>query len=260
MTMDFKPILPATHTGSPIIIAGPCSAESPEQMLETATRLQRQGVRIFRAGVWKPRTRPGGFEGHGKEALQWLDMVRRRAGMLVATEVGTARQAADALEANIDLLWIGARTTTSPFAVQEIAEVLRGTDTPILVKNPVCPDLDLWIGAVERLYLCGVRRLAAIHRGYKVPGETTYRNAPLWEHVAQFRRQLPQLPIICDPSHMGGSRNLILPLSNTALSLGYDGLIIESQCNPDQALTDSHQQVTPETLSPLVATNRAHTA
>ena len=248
---DILPILPAFQD-SPLLIAGPCSAENESQMMETARRLQAVGVHVFRAGVWKPRTRPGGFEGYGVKALQWLSWIKAETGMLTATEVGCAEHARLAVEAGVDLLWIGARTSASPFAMQEIAETLRGTDKPVLVKNPVCPDLDLWIGAMERLYNCGIRRLGAIHRGFKTYGQSTYRNPPCWELVEEFHQELPEIPLICDPSHMGGSRALVAPLSLTALDKGYQGLIIESHCNPAAALTDAQQQITPDDLGRLI--------
>ena len=234
------------------MIAGPCSAESEAQMLSTALALCDGGIGIFRAGVWKPRTRPGGFEGHGRKALGWMNTVRRETGMLTATEIGCAAHAHDALEAGIDIMWIGARTTSSPFAMQEIADCLRGTDAAVLVKNPVCADLDLWMGAVERLYLAGIRRLGVIHRGFKVPGTAEYRNAPLWEIAEAFRREFPEIPMLCDPSHMGGKRELVAPISAEATARGYDGLIIESHIDPDAALTDARQQVTPAMLSSIL--------
>ena len=236
----------------PMVIAGPCSAESRAQMLATAKGLAEAGVRIFRAGIWKPRTRPGGFEGMGAPALEWLAEVKALTGMLTSTEVGNARHAELAVEAGVDILWIGARTTASPFAVQEIADALAGSDVTVLVKNPVCADLDLWIGAVERLYMRGLRRLGAIHRGFKVYGESTYRNTPLWEMAAGLRSALPGLPLICDPSHMGGRRDLVEPLASRALERGYDGLIIESHIDPSHALTDASQQLTPSALSSLL--------
>lgn len=248
MLTDFLPIIVQKHHNDPIFIAGPCSAESPEQMLQTAIKLQTIGIRVFRAGVWKPRTRPGGFEGHGKEALKWLNLVKQETGMLTATEIGSASHAAAAIESGVDILWIGTRTTASPFAVQEIAESLRGCDIPVMVKNPVCADIDLWLGAIERLYGCGIKQLAAIHRGFKLPGKTIYRNTPLWEIADKLRSFLPGLPVICDPSHMGGSRDKICVLSEEALKRGYDGLMIESHYNPDEALTDCFQQIVPQAV------------
>ncbi len=233
--------------------AGPCSAESPLQMLETARGLAGCGTDVFRAGIWKPRTRPGGFEGMGEKALAWLAAVKDETGLLTATEVGNARHAELALRAGVDVLWIGARTTASPFAVQDIADALAGCDVTVLVKNPVCADLELWLGAIERLYNCGLRRIGAIHRGFKTFGETIYRNTPHWEIAEQLRRELPGLPLICDPSHMGGVRSLVAPLAQKAVSMGYYGLIVESHCNPDAALTDAAQQITPACLAGIVS-------
>ena len=252
MNLDIHPIITTPASSAPLLIAGPCSAESEEQMLATARGLCDAGIDIFRAGVWKPRTRPGGFEGHGRKALEWMGAVKRETGMTTATEIGCAAHAREALEAGIDILWIGARTTSSPFAMQEIADSLAGTDAAVLVKNPVCADLDLWIGAVERLYLAGIRRLGVIHRGFKVPGSTDYRNAPLWEIAEAFRREFPEIPMLCDPSHMGGMRERVAPLSAEAIARGYDGLIIESHIDPESALTDARQQVTPAMLSSIL--------
>lgn len=235
----------------PIIIAGPCSAETEEQTLDTARTLAKHGIRIFRAGIWKPRTKPGGFEGVGKPGLQWLRRVKEETGMTVATEVAMRQHVDDALDAGIDMLWIGARTSANPFAMQEIADALseRGADIPVLVKNPVNPDLELWIGALERLYNAGLRRLGAIHRGFSAYGQHIYRNLPQWHIPIELHRRLPSLPILCDPSHIGGKRELIAPLSQQAMDMVFDGLIIESHCNPDCAWSDKAQQVTPDVLS-----------
>ena len=253
MTTDFLPITLKNTANRSIFIAGPCSAESPEQMLLTARQLKAAGIGIFRAGAWKPRTRPGGFEGYGTRALEWLNTVKQETGMLTATEIGCAAHAELALKAGIDILWIGARTTASPFAVQEIADCLRGCDIPIMVKNPPCVDIELWEGAVERLYNCGIRRLAAIHRGFKTTEKNGYRNAPLWDYVSRFRESIPGIPMLCDPSHMGGCRDKILPISTEAYLRGYDGLIIESHYNPDSALTDSFQQITPSRIASVLS-------
>ena len=252
MNLDIQPLTPSLASSYPILIAGPCSAESEQQMLATARGLCEAGIGKFRAGVWQPRTRPGGFEGHGRKALEWMAAVKRATGMLTATEIGCAAHAREALEAGIDILWIGARTTSSPFAMQEIADCLSGTDAAVLVKNPVCADLDLWIGAVERLYLAGLQRLGVIHRGFKVPGTTDYRNAPLWEIAEAFRREFPEIPMLCDPSHMGGTRERVAPISAEAIARGYDGLIIESHMDPESALTDARQQVTPSSLAAIL--------
>ncbi|MBQ2126990.1 MAG: bifunctional 3-deoxy-7-phosphoheptulonate synthase/chorismate mutase type II [Bacteroidaceae bacterium] len=232
----------------PLVVAGPCSAESEEQVMQVATELSKRGVGIFRAGIWKPRTRPGCFEGVGKEGLPWLARVKRELGMCIATEVATAEHVEQALGAGVDLLWIGARTTANPFAVQEIADALRGNDVPVLVKNPVNPDIELWIGAMERLNNAGITRLGAIHRGFSSYGEKCFRNAPQWQLPLELRRRLPQLPLICDPSHIAGKRELILSLSQQAMDLNFDGLMVETHCNPYCALSDARQQVTPDEL------------
>lgn len=232
----------------PIIVAGPCSAESEEQVMTVATELAAAGVTLFRAGIWKPRTRPGCFEGIGPEGLQWLARVKKELNMPVATEVATAAHVEAALSAGIDLLWVGARTTANPFAVQELADALKGVDIPVLVKNPVNPDLELWIGALERINGAGIKRLAVIHRGFSSYDKTIYRNLPQWHIPIELRRRIPSLPIICDPSHIGGKRELIAPLCQQAMDLGFDGLILESHCNPDAAWSDAKQQVTPDIL------------
>lgn len=237
----------------PLVIAGPCSAESEEQVMAVASELKGKGVTLFRAGVWKPRTRPGCFDGVGQEALRWLQRVKRELDMPVATEVATAVHVEQALAAGVDLLWIGARTTANPFAVQEIADALRGVEVPVLVKNPVNPDVDLWIGAFERLYNAGVKRLGAIHRGFSAYGEKFYRNAPQWQLPLEFRRRMGDIPMICDPSHIGGKRELVLSLSQQALDLNFDGLMIETHCNPVCALSDARQQVTPDELATILA-------
>ena len=237
----------------PLVIAGPCSAESEEQVMAVASELKDKGVTLLRAGVWKPRTRPGCFEGVGQEALRWLQRVKRELDMPVATEVATAVHVEQALAAGVDLLWIGARTTANPFAVQEIADALRGVEVPVLVKNPVNPAVALRIGAFERLYNAGVKRLGAIHRGFSAYGEKFYRNAPQWQLPLEFRRRMGDIPMICDPSHIGGKRELILSLSQQALDLDFDGLMIETHCNPVCALSDARQQVTPDELAAILA-------
>ena len=247
--MDFEKIDIFCDGSAPVIIAGPCSAESEQQVMEVAAQLAGKGVTLFRAGVWKPRTRPGCFEGVGQEALHWLRRVKDELSLPVSTEVATAVHVEQALAAGIDLLWVGARTTANPFAVQEIADALRGVDIPVLVKNPVNPDVDLWIGALERLNNAGVKRLGAIHRGFSAYGEKLYRNAPQWQLPIEFRRRLCNVPMICDPSHIAGKRELILSLSQQAMDLNFDGLMIETHCNPVCALSDARQQVTPDELS-----------
>lgn len=236
--------------GSPLIMAGPCSAETEEQTLSTARQLAMGGVKVFRAGIWKPRTKPGGFEGVGKEGLSWLQKVKEQTGMLTATEVAMRRHVEEAIEAGVDILWVGARTSANPFAMQEIADTIKdmGVDVPMLVKNPVNPDLELWIGALERLYNAGVRRLGAIHRGFSFYGKSIYRNPPQWHIPIELHRRIPELPIVVDPSHMGGRRELIASLSQQALDMKFAGLMIESHCSPDEAWSDKNQQVTPEVL------------
>lgn len=246
--MEFETIDIFNGVQRPVIIAGPCSAESEEQVMSVASELKNRGITLFRAGVWKPRTRPGCFEGVGQEALQWLQRVKRELDIPVSTEVATAVHVEQALAAGVDLLWIGARTTANPFAVQEIADALRGVDVPVLIKNPVNPDVDLWIGAFERISNAGVKRLGAIHRGFSAYGEKFYRNAPQWQLPIEFRRRLGNVPMICDPSHIGGKRELVFSLSQQALDLNFDGLMIETHCNPVCALSDARQQVTPDEL------------
>lgn len=242
-------LLPGIEPKRPIIIAGPCSAETEEQVMQTATELANRGIRIFRAGIWKPRTKPGGFEGVGESGLAWLQRVKQETGMYVTTEVATSKHVEAALNAGMDMLWIGARTCANPFAMQEIADALAGVDIPVLVKNPVNPDLELWIGGMERLNNAGVKRMAAIHRGFSSYDKKIYRNLPQWHIPIELRRRIPNLPIFCDPSHIGGKRELIASLSQQAMDLGFDGLIVESHCNPDCAWSDAAQQVTPDVLA-----------
>lgn len=239
---------------TPLIIAGPCSAESEDQVLQSARRLSEAGIRIFRAGIWKPRTMPGGFEGVGEPGLEWLRKAKQLTGMLTATEVAVPRHVEAAADSGVDLFWIGARTSADPFAMQELADAIGRIcpDKPVLVKNPVVADLDLWIGALQRLSDAGVHRLGAIHRGFRSLGHNVYRNHPRWSIPLELRRKIPDLPIISDPSHIGGSRDLIAPLSQEALDMGFDGLIIESHCDPDSALSDKAQQITPEKLSQIL--------
>ena len=247
---DIQPItLPGVDPRRPLVIAGPCSAETEEQVMETARALAAEGFHIYRAGLWKPRTKPGGFEGVGTAGIAWLQRVKRETGMYTATEVATREHVAAALKGGIDLLWIGARTAANPFAMQEIADALRGADVPVLVKNPVSPDLELWIGAIERIYNAGIRRIGAIHRGFSSIDKNLYRNHPLWAVPIELHRRLPSLPIFCDPSHIGGKRELIAPLSQQAMDLGFDGLIIEAHRMPDSAWSDKAQQVTPDALA-----------
>lgn len=254
---NLKPLFDDVQlTRRPMIIAGPCSAETERQVLDTARSLAANGIRIFRAGIWKPRTKPGGFEGVGAEALPWMARVKAETGMLTATEVANRAHVEAALESGIDLLWIGARTSANPFAMQEVADAIRdsGRDIPVLVKNPVNPDLELWIGALERLYNAGVHRLGAIHRGFSAYGKHLYRNMPQWHIPIELRRRVPSLPVLNDPSHIGGKRELIASISQQALDMGFDGFIIESHCDPDQAWSDKSQQVTPDVLGFILDT------
>ncbi len=249
-TMDLS-LIPLNIKGCglrPFVIAGPCSAETEEQVMSTARQLASLGCNVYRAGVWKPRTKPGGFEGHGEKALPWLKRVKEETGMSVATEVATPEHVELVLEYGIDIIWIGARTSANPFAMQALADSLSGVDIPVLVKNPINPDLELWIGAMERLNQAGIKRLAAIHRGFSSYDNKIYRNAPMWQIPIELRRRIPELPIICDPSHIGGRRNLIAPLSQQAMDLGFDGLIVETHCSPNEAWSDAAQQVTPDGL------------
>lgn len=257
-----SPAFPPAADGSPVIVAGPCSAESRTQLLETARQLASAGVRYLRAGVWKPRTMPGGFEGRGDVALQWLREAENLYGVCASTEVANGQHTRKALEAGIRILWIGARTTANPFAVQEIADTISlfcnengiaPESVALMVKNPVNPDLELWIGAITRLYNAGITRITAVHRGFSSYGLKTYRNAPNWHIPIELHRRMPSLQILCDPSHIGGKRELIAPLAQEALDLKFDGLIIESHCCPAQALSDSAQQITPEELAALIA-------
>ncbi|WP_315553666.1 bifunctional 3-deoxy-7-phosphoheptulonate synthase/chorismate mutase type II [Alloprevotella tannerae] len=254
MNLDLRPLaLPAAPCGEKtLLIAGPCSAETEAQVMQTARELADFGVRIFRAGIWKPRTKPGGFEGKGLEALPWLRRVNDELGMITATEVATPTHIEAALKAGVGLLWIGARTATNPFALQDMAEALQGVDIPILVKNPVNPDIELWIGGLLRLNQAGVKRLGVIHRGFSTYGKKPYRNEPMWSLPIELRRRFPDLPIIGDPSHIGGKRSLIAPLAQQGLDLGFDGLIIETHCSPDKAWSDAFQQITPEVLESII--------
>ncbi len=240
---------------TPLIIGGPCSAESESQMMETARRIKESSadVPVFRAGIWKPRTKPNGFEGVGVIGLNWLKKVKEEFGFITATEVANAHHVFAALEADVDILWIGARSTVNPFTVQEIAVALRGTNKPVLVKNPVNPDLALWIGAMERLLGQGVTNLGAIHRGFSSYQKTKYRNTPNWQIAIDFKNQFPNIPMIVDPSHICGNRTGLAEIAQEALNVGYQGAMIETHCNPDEAWSDASQQITPEVLADLVS-------
>lgn len=236
----------------PSVVAGPCSAESEEQVMETAKGLKELGINVLRAGIWKPRTHPGCFEGIGPEGLKWMQKARNEYGLKIATEVASEKHVAECMKHGIDLVWIGARTTANPFLVQEIADALKGTDIPVLVKNPVNADLDLWIGALERLNLAGIKKLGVIHRGFSTFDKIQYRNDPQWQVAIELRSRYPELPFFVDPSHMGGSRDYILEISQRSLDLGFEGLMIESHCNPSVALSDAKQQLTPAELKDLL--------
>tara|TARA_B100000886_G_C20392788_1_gene479027 strand:- start:125 stop:1201 length:1077 start_codon:yes stop_codon:yes gene_type:complete len=236
----------------PVLIAGPCSAETEEQVLKTANELKETDTNIFRAGIWKPRTRPGGFEGIGEKGLPWMQKVREETGLIVTTEVGNADHVEKALKYDIDILWIGARTTVNPFAVQEIADALKGVDKPVLVKNPVNPDLALWLGAVERIKSAGINQLGVIHRGFSSYKSLNYRNKPKWHIAIELKKEFPDLPLILDPSHICGRRDTILDVSQTALDLNYDGFMIETHITPDDAWSDAKQQITPSRLKEII--------
>ena len=242
----------------PWVIAGPCSAESRRQVISIARKLAKSPhVRVFRAGIWKPRTRPNSFEGVGKVGLEWLQQVKAETSLLTTTEVANTQHVELCLDNDVDILWIGARTTVNPFLVQEIANSLKGVDVPVLVKNPINAELGLWLGAIERLYNAGIKKLAAIHRGFSTYVRMAYRNNPNWQIPIELKRLLPNLPLICDPSHIGGHRNFIEPISQTALDLGITGLMIETHNDPDRALSDSKQQITPKVLMKLLNKLRA---
>lgn len=237
----------------PLIISGPCSAETEEQVLETATRLASTGkVDLLRAGIWKPRTRPGSFEGVGAKGLPWLQKAKKLTGLPTAVEVATGKQVEDALHFEVDVLWIGARTTVNPFSVQEVADALRGVDVPVLIKNPINPDLELWTGAVERVAKAGIKQLGLIHRGFSSYGNTEYRNAPMWHLAIEMKRRNPELLIINDPSHICGRRDILQEVAQQAIDLDFDGLMIESHIDPDKAWSDAAQQITPEVLAEML--------
>jgi chorismate mutase len=238
----------------PLYIAGPCSAENPEQMISVAREIKSMGqVPIFRAGVWKPRTRPNSFEGHGEQALKWLRDVKNETGLMSAVEVASPEHVEAALKHDVDILWIGARTTVNPFSVQAIADSIKGMDIPVFIKNPINADLALWIGAIERIAGAGINKLAAIHRGFSTAEKTKYRNHPMWWIPIELKRHFPNLPLICDPSHIAGDRHFIGNISQAAMDLDMDGLMIETHCDPDNALSDAKQQVTPKMLSEILS-------
>lgn len=253
-TLDILPLKSWLDTGDrPLIIGGPCSAETEEQLVSTAHLLANTGkVNVLRAGIWKPRTRPGEFEGIGSIGLQWLKRAKEETGLLTATEVATAKHVEEALAAGVDILWIGARSTANPFTVQEIADALQGVDVPVLVKNPVNPDLSLWVGALERINRAGIKKLAAIHRGFSSYEKTAFRNEPMWDLAIQLKTLIPDLPVINDPSHICGNRELIPYIAQKAMDMDMQGLIIESHIDPSVAWTDAKQQLTPAALAELV--------
>lgn len=243
-----------TNADEALIIAGPCGAETREQVLETAKQLsQAPSIKVFRAGIWKPRTRPNSFEGVGEEGLKWLKEVQKEYHLKTAVEVANANHVELALKYGVDILWIGARTTVNPFSVQEIADALKGIDVPVLVKNPIHADLQLWLGAIERVNNSGITKIAAVHRGFHFAGKSKYRNKPLWEIPIELKTILPELPILCDPSHISGKRELIFDVAQKAMNLGMNGLMIESHPNPDKALSDAAQQLTPKALIELLS-------
>lgn len=240
-------------TKRPLIISGPCSAETEEQVMETAVRLKNTGkVDVLRAGIWKPRTRPGSFEGVGTKGLSWMVQARKTTGLPIAVEVATAKQVEDALHFDVDVLWIGARTTVNPFSVQDVADALRGANVPVLIKNPINPDLELWIGALERVAKSGIQNIGLIHRGFSSYGNTEYRNAPMWHLAIEMKRRNPGMMIINDPSHISGNRTLLQSVAQKAIDLDFDGIMIESHIDPDKAWSDAKQQVTPERLAEIL--------
>ena len=248
---NFSTWLEKMELSHPLLIAGPCSAETEEQVLEIAHQLKKTDATVFRAGIWKPRTRPGNFEGNGAKALPWIAKVKEETGMLTTVEVANAQHAKLAVEFDIDIIWIGARTTVNPFAVQEIADALQGTDKIVLVKNPINPDLELWIGAIERFHAAGIKNLGAIHRGFSSFKKTKFRNNPQWQIPIDLKNRFPTLPIICDPSHICGNRDSIFEVSQKALDLKFEGLMIETHCDPDNAWSDAKQQITPSRLEEI---------
>ena len=251
-TKELRTWLDDMNLEHPLVIAGPCSAETEEQVLKIAHELKDSDVSYFRAGIWKPRTRPGMFEGVGEIGLRWLKKVKEETGMKTCTEVANAAHVKLAIENDVDLLWIGARSTVSPFIMQEIADALAGTDKIVLVKNPVNPDLALWLGGIERLYTAGIKNLGAIHRGFSTYEKTKYRNTPEWQLAIEFQNKFPDLPLINDPSHITGKRDMIFEVSQTALDLNFDGLMIETHFDPEKAWSDAAQQVTPDALKQIM--------
>jgi chorismate mutase len=252
-TSIMKELVQSKWNKRPLIISGPCSAETEEQVMETAQRLAATGkVDLLRAGIWKPRTRPGSFEGIGTKGLPWMQQAKKATGLPITIEVATGKQVEDALHFDVDVLWIGARTTVNPFSVQEVADALRGVDVPVLIKNPINPDLELWIGAVERVAKAGIKQIGLIHRGFSAYGNTEYRNAPMWHLAIEMKRRNPGMMMINDPSHICGRRDILMDVAQKAIDLDFDGLIIESHIDPDNAWSDAKQQITPERLSEML--------
>ncbi len=250
---NMKEIMQEKWNKRPLIISGPCSAETEEQVIETATRLANTGkVDMLRAGIWKPRTKPGMFEGKGVVALPWLLQAKKITGLSTTVEVATAKHVEDALQFEVDMLWIGARTTVNPFSVQEVAEALRGVDIPVLIKNPINPDLELWSGGIERLHKVGVKQVGMIHRGFSSYGNTEFRNAPMWHLPIEMKRRFPGMILVCDPSHICGNRTMLQSVAQKSIDLDFDGLMIESHIDPDNAWSDAKQQVTPERLMEML--------
>ena len=254
-TMNAKVNINEVFSKRPLIISGPCSAETEEQVIQTATRLADTGkIDMIRAGIWKPRTRPGSFEGIGTKGLPWLQQAKKITGLPVTIEVATGKQVEDALHFDIDVLWIGARTTVNPFSVQEVADALRGANVPVMIKNPINPDLELWTGAVERVAKAGIKQIGLIHRGFSSYGNTEYRNAPMWHLAIEMKRRNPEMMIINDPSHICGRRDILLDVAQKAIDLDFDGLMIETHIDPDNAWSDAKQQITPEKLAEMLGT------
>ncbi|MFT4153831.1 chorismate mutase [Parafilimonas sp.] len=252
--VSMKEVTQAVWNKRPLVISGPCSAETEEQVVETAVRLHKTGkVDMLRAGIWKPRTRPGSFEGVGTKGLPWMQKAKQLTGLPITVEVATGKQVEDALHFGVDVLWIGARTTVNPFSVQEVADALRGVDVPVLIKNPINPDLELWIGAVERVAKAGIKQIGLIHRGFSSYGNSEYRNAPMWHLAIEMKRRNPGMMLINDPSHICGRRDILQEVAQEAIDLDYDGLIIESHITPDQAWSDAKQQITPEALGDMLS-------
>jgi chorismate mutase len=252
-TKPMKDLIQEKWNKRPLIISGPCSAETEEQVIETATRLAKTGkIDILRAGIWKPRTKPGLFEGIGVKGLPWLVQAKKITGLPITVEVATAKHVEDALSFGVDMLWVGARTTVNPFSVQEVADALRGVDVPVLIKNPINPDLELWSGGIERLQKAGLKQVGMIHRGFSNYGNTEYRNAPMWHLPIEMKRRFPEMMLICDPSHISGRRDILQSVSQKSIDLGFDGIMIESHIDPDNAWSDAKQQITPERLAEIL--------